>query len=55
VAIANDTTIAVSDPSTGMPVARRIGDTLPDGSVLKSIDMTTGAAVISTGRRIALE
>lgn len=55
VAIATDTTIAVTDPKTGLPISRRIGETLPDGSTLKSIDMVSGTATTSTGKRLALE
>ena len=55
VAIATDTTIAVTDPKTGLPVSRRVGDTLPDGSTLKSIDMVGGTVTTSTGKRLALE
>lgn len=53
-AVPNAESIVVTNPSTRLPMLLKIGDRLPDGSVLKSIDKSSSTATTSRGETLSL-
>lgn len=49
VAVADESTIVLSNPQNGVPVPFKIGARLFDGSVLKSVDLRSGSATTDKG------
>lgn len=54
-AIPVNNSVVITDPSTRLPVVVKVGEVLPDGSVLKSADKATSTAVTSRGESISLQ
>ena len=54
-AVQSATAIVVTNPTTRLPMVVKIGDQLPDGSVLKSIDKSASSAMSSRGDSIVLQ
>ena len=53
-AIPNTDSVVVTNPSTRLPMVVKIGDRLPDGSVLKSVDKANSNALNSRGETLSL-
>jgi hypothetical protein len=54
-AVQSPTAIVVTNPSTRLPIVVKVGESLPDGSILKSIDKTASTAVSSRGEVLVLQ
>lgn len=54
-AVQGPTSIVVTNPSNRLPMVVKVGEALPDGSVLKSIDKTASTAVNSRGEVLVLQ
>lgn len=54
-AVQSPTSIVVTNPQNRLPMTVKVGDSLPDGSVLKSIDKTNATAVSSRGETLVLQ
>lgn len=53
-AVHSQDSIVVTNPTTRLPMVVKVGDPLPDGSLLKSVDKTTSSATTSRGETLSL-
>ncbi len=53
-AVPNSDSIVVTNTTTRLPMVVKVGERLPDGSVLKSVDKSTSSATTSRGETLSL-
>jgi type IV secretory pathway VirB10-like protein len=53
-AVANSESIVVTNPTTRLPIVIKVGESLPDGTVLKSVDKAASTAQNSRGETLSL-
>lgn len=54
-AIPENNSVVVTDPSTRLPLLVKVGEALPDGTTLKSVDKANSSALTSRGESISLQ